>query len=53
MGRESSVRRGGARLHSGGILVGGVRGGSHRNSAEGAAPRVRAAKNSEFREGKL
>ena len=35
MGRESSVSRGGARLHRGGIHVGGVRGGSHSNSAGG------------------
>ena len=53
VGRESSVSRGGARLHSGGIHVGGVRGGSHSDSAGGAAPRVRAAKSSEFGEGKL
>ena len=43
----------GARLYSGGIHVGGVRGGSHSVTAERAAPRVRAAKNSEFGEGKL
>ena len=48
VGRESSVRRGGARLHSGGIHVGGVRGGSHSDSAGGAAPRVRAAQSSEL-----
>ena len=48
MGRESSVRRGGARLNSGGIHVGGVRRGSHSDSAGGTAPRVRAAKSSEF-----
>ena len=49
VGRECSVSRGGARLHSGGIRVGGVRGGgSHSDSAGGAAPRVRAAKSSEF-----
>ena len=53
MGRECSGRRGGARLYSGGIHVGGVRGGSHSNSAGGEAPRVRAAKSSEFGEGKL
>ena len=35
VGRESSVSRGGARLHSRGIRVGGVRGGSHSDSAEG------------------
>ena len=33
VGRESSVCRGGARLHSGGIHVGGVRGGSHSDLA--------------------
>ena len=48
MGRESSVGRGGARLHSGGIHVGGVRRGSHSDSAGVAAPRVRAAKSSEL-----
>ena len=50
VGRESSVSRGGARLHSGGIHV---RGGSHSDSTWGAAPRVRAAKSSEFGEEKL
>ena len=40
VGRESSVSRGGARLHSGGIHVGGVRRGSHSDSAGGAAPRA-------------
>ena len=35
MGRESSVSRGGARLHSGGIHVGGVRRGSHSDSSGG------------------
>ena len=53
MGRECSVSRGGARLHSGSIHVGGVRVGSHSDSAGEAAPRVRAAKSSEFGEGKL
>ena len=48
VGRESSVSRGGARLHSGGIHVGGVQRGSHSGSAAGAAPRVRAAKSSEL-----
>ena len=48
MGRESSVSRGGARLHSGGIHVGGVRRGSHSDLAGVAAPRVRAAKSSEL-----
>ena len=37
VGRESSVSRGGARLHSGGIHVGGVRGGSHSDSARGGS----------------
>ena len=46
--RESSVSRGGARLHSRDIHVGGVRGVSHSDSAGGTAPRVRAAKSSEF-----
>ena len=35
VGRERSVSRGGDRLHSGGIRVGGVRGGSHSDSAGG------------------
>ena len=35
VGRESSVSRGGARLHSGGIHVGKVRRGSHSDSAGG------------------
>ena len=48
VGRECSISRGGARLHSGGIHVGGVRGGSHSVTARGAAPRMRAAKSSEF-----
>ena len=48
VGRESSVSRDGARFHSGGIRVGGVRGGSHSDSTGEAAPRVRAAKSSEF-----
>ena len=53
VGRKSSVSRGRARLYSGGIHVGGVRGGSHSDSAGGTAPRVRAAKSSEFGEEKL
>ena len=53
VGRESSASRGGARLHNGGIHVGGVQEGSHNDSTWGAAPRVRAAKSSEFGEGKL
>ena len=48
VGRESSVSRGGARLHNEGIHVGGVRGGSHSDSAGGTAPRVRTAKSSEL-----
>ena len=49
VGRECSISRGGARFHSGGIRVGGVRGGgSHSVMAEGAAPRVRADKSSDF-----
>ena len=44
VGRECSISRGGARFHSGGIRVAGVRGGgSHSDLARGAAPRVRAA----------
>ena len=54
---ECSISRGRARLYSGGIHVGGVRGGSHSvtsgNTARGTAPRVRAFKSSEFAEGKL
>ena len=46
--RECSISRGGNRLYSGGIHVGGVRGGSHSVMAGGATPRVRAAKTSEF-----
>ena len=53
VGRECSISRGGARLYSGGIHVGGVRGGSHSVTGGGAAPRVRAAKSSEFGEEKL
>ena len=49
VGRESGVSRGVARLHSGGIHVGGVQRGSHSDSAGGAAPRVRAVKSSELR----
>ena len=48
VGRESSVSGGGARFHSGGIHVGGVRGGSHSDSEGETAPRVRAAKSSEL-----
>ena len=53
VGQECSIIRGGARLYSRGIHVGGVRGGSHSVTVGGAAPRVRAAKSSEFGEGKL
>ena len=52
-GRESIVSRGGARLHSGSIHIGGVRGGSYSVTAGGEAPRVRAAKSSELGQGKL
>ena len=49
MGDKRFGVEGGARFHSGGIHVGGVRGGgSDSVTAEGAAPRVRAAKSSEF-----
>ena len=49
VGRECSISREGGRFHSGGIRVGGVRGGrSYSVTAEGAAPKVRAAKSSEF-----
>ena len=48
VGRECSISRGGVRLHSGGIHVGGVRGGSHSDSAGGTAPRVRAAESSKL-----
>ena len=49
VGRECSISRGGARFRSGGIRVGGVRGGgSHSVTAEGAVPGVRAAKSSEI-----
>ena len=53
VGRECSISRWGARLYSGGIHVGGVRGGSHSVMSVGAAPRVRAAKSSELGKGKL
>ena len=41
------------RLYSGGIRVRGVQGGSHSVMTREAAQRVRAAKSSEFRQGKL
>ena len=51
--RVSAALAEGARLNSGGIQA-GVRGGSHsvtnRDTASGAPPGVRAAKNSEFGE---
>ena len=57
VGQECSINRGRARLYSEGIQLGGVRGRSHNvtswDTAEGEAPRVRAAKCSEFEEGKL
>ena len=53
VGGECSISRGGARLYSGGIHVGGVREGSHSVTAGREAPRVRAAKSSEFGEEKL
>ena len=53
VGRECSISRRGARLYSGGIHVGGVRGGSHSVTAGRASPRVKAAQSSEFGEGKL
>ena len=50
VGGECSISIGGGRFHSGGIRVGEVRGGgSHSVTAGGTAPRVRAAKSSEFR----
>ena len=49
VGRECSISRARARFHSGGIRVGGVRGGGSPSvTAERAAPRVRAAKSSEL-----
>ena len=41
--REYCISRGGARLYSGGIHVGGVQRGSHSVTVGEAAPRVRAA----------
>ena len=35
LGKECRISRGGARLYSGGIHVGGVRGGSHSVTAGG------------------
>ena len=48
MGKKCSVGRGVAKLHSGGVHVGGVREVSHSVTSGGAAPRVRAAKSSEL-----
>ena len=54
MGRERSISRERARLYSGSIHVGEVRGESHSvTSGDTAAPRVRAVKSSEFGEGVL
>ena len=39
VGRECSVSRGGARLHSGGVHVGRVRGENHSDSAGGGSAR--------------
>ena len=51
MGDKRFGDEGGARLYSGDIHVGGVRGGSG-SVGRGAASRVRAAKSSEFGQGK-
>ena len=40
VGRECSISRGEARLYSGGIHVGGVRGGSHSVTAEGGGSKT-------------
>ena len=48
VGQECSISRGEAGFHSGGIRAGGVREGVT-VLRQGAAPRVRAAKNSEIR----
>ena len=57
VGQECSISREGVRLYSGGIHVGGVRGGSHSvtcgDTAGRAAPKVRAAESFDFGEGKL
>ena len=47
VGRESSISRGRARLHSGGIHVEGVRRECHSDSAGETALRVKAAKSSQ------
>ena len=55
VGWKCSISRGRARLYSGGIQTRVVQGGSHsvtsRDTAEGAAPEVRAAKSYEFGQG--
>ena len=55
--RECSISKPRAKSYSGGIHVIGVRGGSHSvtsgDTAGEAAPRMRAAKSSEFGNGKL
>ena len=56
VGRECSISRLKAKLYSGGIHVGGIQGKSHSvrvGTQQGAAPRVRAVKSSEFGERKL
>ena len=53
MGRECINSRGGVKLYNGGIHVGEIRRGNHNVTAGGTAPRVRAAKSSEFGEEKL
>ena len=57
VGRECSISRQSVILCSGGVHVGGARGGSQSvtrgNTAERAAPRVRAVKSCEFGEGKM
>ena len=52
MGQECCISRRRARLYSGGIHAKEVQGDSHSFTA-GAAPRVKAAKSSEFGEGEL
>ena len=51
--RKCSISGRRARLYSGGIHVGGVRGESHSVTSGDTAPRVRAVKSSEFGEGEL
>ena len=53
VGRECSISRRRARLDSGGIRVGGIQGESHSVTTGDTAPRVKAAKSSEFGEEKL